>query len=344
MHSDTWKTTDWLMGLLVLASISGPVQIQAETKGLSKPQQSMIEVQPGVKLEVLDFGGQGTPLVFLAALGRDAHDFEDFAPNFTTTHHVYAVTRRGFGISDKPQPTDENYDADRLGDDVLKVMEALRLDRPFLVGHSVGGEELSSVGSRHPEKVRGLIYLEAGYSYAFYNSAQGDALADQTELRRLTQEALQAPPTLELERRLLASLELNERELKASIAKKEGQPSQPQLPAQAASGGMPPPPPAMKAMVTNTRKYTRIQVPILAIFAVPHDLSRQFKDPVVRASKEAQDAVSTGKQADAFEAGLASSHVLRIAKADHDIFVSAKDEVIAAMNQFMNSLEEQSSR
>jgi pimeloyl-ACP methyl ester carboxylesterase len=38
-----------------------------------------------------------------------------------------------------------NYRADRLGDDVLAVIEALKLDRPILVGHSVAGEELSSV-------------------------------------------------------------------------------------------------------------------------------------------------------------------------------------------------------
>ena len=41
-------------------------------------------------------------------------------------------------------------------------MDALKLTRPILVGHSLGGEELSSIGSRHPERVSGLIYLDAG--------------------------------------------------------------------------------------------------------------------------------------------------------------------------------------
>lgn len=39
----------------------------------------------------------------------------------------------------------------------------------MLVGHSIAGQELSSIGSRRPEKVAGLIYLDAGYSYAFYD-------------------------------------------------------------------------------------------------------------------------------------------------------------------------------
>jgi non-heme chloroperoxidase len=58
-----------------------------------------------------------------------------------------------------------------LADDVLKVVEALKLNRPVLAGHSVAGEELSSIGSRHPEKVAGLVYLDAGYAYAIDNPA-----------------------------------------------------------------------------------------------------------------------------------------------------------------------------
>ena len=48
------------------------------------------------------------------------------------------------------------------------MIEKLAISKPVLAGHSLGGEELSSIGSRHPEQVAGLIYLDAGYSYAFY--------------------------------------------------------------------------------------------------------------------------------------------------------------------------------
>jgi non-heme chloroperoxidase len=81
---------------------------------------------------------------------------------------------RGSGSSSAPLPTDGGtYSADRLGDDVLSVFCQLHLDRPVLVGHSIAGEDLSSVGSRHPEKVAGLIYLDAGYGYAFYDASLG---------------------------------------------------------------------------------------------------------------------------------------------------------------------------
>ncbi|MCU1324942.1 MAG: putative hydrolase or acyltransferase of alpha/beta superfamily, partial [Bryobacterales bacterium] len=144
-----------------------------------------IPVEKNVSLEVLDWGGTGRPLVLLAGLGNTAHVFDAFALNLSPKFHVYGVTRRGFGASSAPSPSgDATYSADRLGDDVLAVLDALKLNRPILVGHSLAGEELSSVGSRHPERVAGLIYLEAAYSYAYYDRARGDLGIDLIELQR----------------------------------------------------------------------------------------------------------------------------------------------------------------
>jgi pimeloyl-ACP methyl ester carboxylesterase len=123
-------------------------------------------------------------LVLLAGLGNTAHILDKLAPKLAITYHVYGITRRGFGASNAPVPAGGNYSADRLGDDVLAVLDALKLDRPVLAGHSIAGEELSSIGSRHPEKVAGLIYLEAGYPYAYYDRAHGDLRIDSIELRK----------------------------------------------------------------------------------------------------------------------------------------------------------------
>lgn len=130
-----------------------------------------------VSLEVLDWGGSGRTLVLLAGLGNTAHIYDKFALKLTPAYHVYAITRRGFGASSAPVPEGAAYSADRLGDDVLAVLGALKVNRPVLAGHSLGGEELSSIGTRHPEKVAGLIYLDAGYAYAFYDKSLGDPLA-----------------------------------------------------------------------------------------------------------------------------------------------------------------------
>jgi hypothetical protein len=143
-----------------------------------------ITVDKDVHLEVLDWGGSGRPVVLLAGLGNTAHVFDQFAPKLAADYHVYGITRRGFGASSAPAPANGNYSADRLGDDVLAVIAALKLNRPVLVGHSIAGEELSSIGSRYPEKVAGLIYLDAGYPYAYYDRTQGNLPIDAIYLRR----------------------------------------------------------------------------------------------------------------------------------------------------------------
>lgn len=132
-----------------------------------------VNVDQDVRLEVLDWGGSGRALVLLAGMGNSAHIFDRLAPKLTAQFHVYGITRRGYGASSVPR---SGYNADRLADDVLAVIEALKVKRPVLAGHSVAGEELSSIGSRHPEKVAGLVYIEAAYAYAIDDPALGCTL------------------------------------------------------------------------------------------------------------------------------------------------------------------------
>src|SRR5919108_1498867 len=56
-----------------------------------------VAVDDGVRLEVLDWGGSGRPIVLLAGGGNTAHVFDDFAPTLSDRGHVYGITRRGYG-------------------------------------------------------------------------------------------------------------------------------------------------------------------------------------------------------------------------------------------------------
>jgi pimeloyl-ACP methyl ester carboxylesterase len=237
-----------------------------------------VTVDRDVKLEVLDWGapsgGSGRTLVLVPGLGNTAHIFDVLAQKLSARYHVIGVTRRGFGDSSAPP---SGYGADRLGDDVLAVIDAMKISKPVLGGHSLGGEELSSIGSRFPDKVAGLIYLDAGYTYAFY-SPEVDPFPP--------------PPTTTM-------------------------------------------PPIMQAIMTGGQKYTKIPVPILAIFALPHDPGPV--SPAARSESEARD-VKAEAQAKAFESGLPTAHVVRIAKANHYVFVSNEADVLREMETFISSL------
>jgi pimeloyl-ACP methyl ester carboxylesterase len=123
----------------------------------------MVTVAPDVRLEVLDWGGDGPPLVFLSGLQDVAHGFDDFAPRFTDHFHVVAVTRRGYGASSQPAT---GYDLDSRVADLRAVLDSLGLAKVFLVGHSIAGDELTAFAGKYPDRVAGLVYLDAAYDHS----------------------------------------------------------------------------------------------------------------------------------------------------------------------------------
>jgi pimeloyl-ACP methyl ester carboxylesterase len=315
----------------------GPVTFTHATRETGWPHDihctcsiSFVSVEKGVKVEVLDWGGTGRPLVLLAGLGNTAHTFDAFAHKLTSQYHVYGITRRGYGESSSPPPTDANYNANRLGDDVLAVIDALHLQqRPVLVGHSIAGEELSSVASRHPEEVAGLIYLDAAYGYAFYNPAYPDPNIDLLAVRKQLADFVLGSDPSKSASDLLAALP----NLKAML--EEQQKEWAGVPAPPASGKFGP----SEAIKLGQRKYTELKVPILAIFASPHKMGPM---PGVDAAGQAalvkaMDALATN-EIKAFEAGVPSAHVVLIPNADHTVFRSNEADVLREINAFLAAL------
>jgi non-heme chloroperoxidase len=114
------------------------------------------------KLEILDWGGSGKPVLFLAGLGCTAHVFDDFAPKFTDRFHVYGLTRRGFGVSEQ---TTTGYNPKVMTADILTILDNLHIDKIILIGHSIAGQELSRFAATYADRVEKIIYLDAAYDY-----------------------------------------------------------------------------------------------------------------------------------------------------------------------------------
>lgn len=148
-------TTTVALGLvcaLACAQESGPWHDPSNHRVL------FVAVERGVQLEVLDWGGSGRNVVLLAGSGNTVHVYDDFAPKLTRFCHVYGITRRGFGASSHPAT---GYSEQRLADDVVQVIDSLKIASPILIGHSMAGGEITKVASQHPHRVLGLVYLEA---------------------------------------------------------------------------------------------------------------------------------------------------------------------------------------
>lgn len=340
------RVLEWMLvgGCLLVTAHAAQTNAAQERAGNAESpayKEEFIPVGTDVKLQVLDWGGTGRPLILLAGLGYDAHEWDTFAPKLVPQYHVYAITRRGFGASSAPQPDCMNYSAERLGDDVLAVMDALMISRPILVGHSIAGEELSSIGTRHPDKIAGLVYLDAGYAYAYYNdhAIQAEGMFDTFALRdELNAYASPEPPReqkVQLEHLLKVSLPRYEKQLEQEEKRLQNVPD---------SAPGPPDTPQVRinaAILKGFEIYSGVHCPVLAIFADPHTLPPNAPDgPAKRAAAIAEDKARVSEQADAFQAGNPSATVIRIPNASHFVFRSNEAEVLRAIDVFVAGLNQ----
>ena len=123
-------------------------------------RNSLVRIHPGIQLEVIEWCSEGRPLVFLAGLGHAAYVFDEFAPRFCDKYRVVGITRRGYGGSSVP---DTGFDLATLADDIRIVLDSLRIDKAILVGHSLGGDEMTRFAGLFPDRVKALIYLDAAH-------------------------------------------------------------------------------------------------------------------------------------------------------------------------------------
>ena len=313
-------------------------------RDMSPHGQRFVNVERNVRLEVLDWGGTGRPVVFLAGAGNSAHIFDTFAPKLTREYHVYGITRRGFGNSSKPA---SGYLADTLANDVLAVLDSLGIRSPVLIGHSIAGEELSSIGSRHPERVAGLVYLDAGYPYAIYDSTSSDvglmnanvSVSDVLhKLARLTDPYLAMSPRDQqaLIRELLeTSLPQMERDLRGKSKQLAALPNQDVTPPAQRPNAI------IRALLGGEEKYTSVRAPVLAIFAAPHEASPAVaKDSAVRAKADAAELAWVMPQIAAFRRGAPTARVVVLPNANHYVFNSNEADVLRDIRAFIDGLSQ----
>jgi pimeloyl-ACP methyl ester carboxylesterase len=329
-----------LGGPILFIALPGllPAQQSASWQDPSPHSVQFVAVDQNVRLEVLDWGGAGRPVVLLAGGGNTAHVYDEFAPKLTASYHVYGITRRGFGASGFSATDDP---ADRLGDDVVAVIDALKLDRPVLVGHSLAGVELSSVANRYPDRVAGLVYLDAAYSYAFDNGKGADVM----ETQRLKAPSPPSPGKSDLAS-FPAFMKYQERINGFRFPEAELRQQQIMTPAGEVGKERNFPGSALfMPLLTGTRKYTTIPVPALIIFVNPHSLGTWVNgntDPTVQMAVKSYSstlAALTEKQEKAVENGVPTAHVVTLPGASHHVFLSNAADVILEMQNFLNPLK-----
>jgi non-heme chloroperoxidase len=334
--------TDGILGndtaACALPSETAPVTQFTSWKDASPHTAFYLSVAEDVTLEVLDWGGQGESLVLIHGLGATAHTWDDIAPDLARDHRVIAITRRGIGGSSRP---DWGYDSATLAQDVVSVLDAMKIDRAVMVGSSIGGQELSWLGAEHPDRVAGLVYLDAAFDYA--------AQREQPPLDNAEELLPPRPPMLPEDLRsydtllqwmrrtdtdpipegeMLALYNINNRFLAGNIAGVDMRLLE-----------------AIEAGVQSPR-YEAITAPVLALFAMP-DGPEYFmrpwydaEDPDVQQLVAAMAERTVALKADArsvFSQHVPLAEVRDIPGASHGMHMSNRQEVVAAIRDFVST-------
>ncbi|WP_043263145.1 alpha/beta hydrolase [Streptomyces sp. CT34] len=120
--------------------------------------------------------GAGPALLFLHGWGTSGRTWGAQLPEFTGDHRVVTVDWRGCGRSARPA---RGNTLAGVVSDLVELIGALRLDRPVVVGSSIGGTFAVELGVRSPELVAGVVPVGApGYWPSAQKQAQARLMAD----------------------------------------------------------------------------------------------------------------------------------------------------------------------
>jgi pimeloyl-ACP methyl ester carboxylesterase len=123
-----------------------------------EPESIALEVA-GRRIHISCWGDAEAPVVLLIHGIRDHSRSWDWVANaLAGNYRIYAPDLRGHGDSDWAAPN--GYTLAEFGMDLADIVEALRLDRLAVVGHSFGGHHALRLAACWPERVTAVSGIE----------------------------------------------------------------------------------------------------------------------------------------------------------------------------------------
>lgn len=150
------KTVSLLFAAILVAcapAIAAEPDASANPYALTIPAAETFDVGA---LQVQRFGSGDRPLILIPGLGSGAWAFQDLVRGFSGQHAVYVVTLPGF---DGRKPIDGNVmDASRTA--VRELITSRKLDKPILIGHSLGGTLSFAIAEDAPQLIGGVVAID----------------------------------------------------------------------------------------------------------------------------------------------------------------------------------------
>lgn len=152
-----------LVALLVIAFFifrtpdTEPAEMRAKYGG--EPSR-FVEISDEVTVHLRDEGPRDAPAIFLLhGSNADLHTWEPWSQDLTRDYRVIRMDQIGHGLTG-PDP-EHDYSRANFTADILEVADFLGLDRFILAGNSMGGKHTLAFAIAHPERVAGMILVDA---------------------------------------------------------------------------------------------------------------------------------------------------------------------------------------
>ena len=98
--------------------------------------------------------GEGPPLFLVSGLGGAAAYWTPNLPALSERYRVITHDHRGAGQSSHSKIA---YSVDQMTDDLVRLMDHLRIERAHVLGHSTGGAIGQTLAVTHPERLASLV-------------------------------------------------------------------------------------------------------------------------------------------------------------------------------------------
>jgi pimeloyl-ACP methyl ester carboxylesterase len=137
-----------LLSLLLLFSRTAPAEGAATRT---------IALESGVTVRYVEAGPRNAPpLLLLHGLGDTTRSWSLVLPELAKSHRVYAFDQRGHGAASAPRCC---YAVSNLAFDAIAFMDAMKIERAAVVGHSMGSFVAQHLAAHHPERVQKLVLI-----------------------------------------------------------------------------------------------------------------------------------------------------------------------------------------
>lgn len=129
----------------------------------------------GLNLHYYRTGGARPPIVMLHGFTDNARCWTTIANIIAVDYDVVMIDARGHGLSEAPRQPGE-FTTSLLVADVIAVIEALHLERPVLMGHSMGAHTAAVLAYDYPQHVSKLVLEDPPWSQNTDETDEEDVL------------------------------------------------------------------------------------------------------------------------------------------------------------------------